>query len=1150
MCKRVSCLTILCVLGWAYVASAGGLVGWWKLDETSGTSVSDSSGNNITGNLVGTPKWVAGKIGGALELDGKSWVDFGNPPKTLMTGTTPVAVALWINPANLGTILSQSGHDRAFLWRNQDWAFKASGPFARFTTPGVLDYNATNTLLKLNEWQHVAVVFRPSAGLSALAVFYLNGIETDRVPNTTATNGGYNAAAATVAASTVTGGHVALGNNQWSTATANQSFIGLYDDVQLYDRELTAADIQEIFGGSCAQSGKAEKPDPADKAVGVTQPTFQWTAGEGAVLHNVYAGTKPELTAADLGLTGSKIPVAMYFHLPGLQPGVTYYWRVDEIDSAGKVTTGAVWSFTAMPTTAWAPKPSDGSVYVTTAPTLGWSGGVNAGTYDLYLGPDRAAVEAGAADTKKAEKLTTASYAATGLEKGKTYFWRVDETLADGTKAAGSVWSFATYPVIAKADPNLVGWWKLDDEKAGVAIDSSGNDNHGTLQGGVRFVPGYLGEALLFDEVDDWVDCGTDASLENVGSVSVSAWIMRYRTAGDRKIVSNQNNLTTNGGGYKLGVYSNDKVEFEVRTAANSSTNGLNRNVVGGTVLEANVWYHVVGVYEKGKALRTYVNGKLDRELATTIVAGISNGVFRIGRESYSNSYRWVGLIDDVRVYNKALTEAEVQKAMQGDPRLAWSPQPASSTTVDIRSATSLSWTAGEGAAQHDVYLGKDRDAVRMADKTSPLYKGRQAGTSFPLDGLVEVNGGAYFWRIDEVEADGTTVHKGVIWTFTIPAYLIVDEFENYTDKAGGEIFSAWIDGFADNYKSSGSTVGYPTAANGTFGETTIIHSGKQSMPMDYNNVKAPFFSEAVQTFAPLQDWTVSNPNILSVWFQGQPLRFADKGDGAFTIGASGADIWGTADDFRFVFKQLNGDGSIVVKVDSLVNTHASAKAGVMIRESLADGSPMIDMIVTATSGVGLEWRATPGASAVATNAPKVTAIRAPQWIKLMRKGNVFTAQYSADGQTWLDIKNPALTGTPVSVTVNMASNVYIGLCVTSHAVAATTTAQFSGATTTGNVTGAWQQAWIGNDPDRTNAPAGLYAIVEDSTGKSVTVAHPDPAVATLSVWTEWKIPLSDLTGVSLAKIKKLYLGVGDRKSPGPDGYGRIYFDDIRVIKQ
>ncbi len=880
---------------------------------------------------------------------------------------------------------------------------------------------------------------------------------------------------------------------------------------------------------------KAWNPQPANGAVAVTMPLLQWNAGPFALYHDVYFGTNPNPGAAEH--IGKQVAqVSMYYHVAGLTPGTTYYWRIDEIDADGTVFQGDVWSFTAAPVAAWAPAPGDAAAYVASNAVLSWTAGMGATTHDVYFGSDRTAVESGAAEAQKATKQPTTTYTPAGLEAGKTYYWRVDEVQPSGTKVTGPVWSFTVRPVIAKSDPSLVGWWKMDDEKSNVAVDYSGYDNYGTLMGGPKFVEGYLGDALSFDGADDFVNCGVSDSVNKVDSVSVAAWIKVNVLGRDHKIASNQS-----GTGYKMGVYTNNMVEFEIRNATNQAT--LNRTAPGGTVLQAGVWYHVVGVYEKGKAIRTYVNGKLDRELATAEVVGTSPGALMLGREAQAGAYWWNGLMDDVRVYSKALTSEEIQKVMQGDPLLAWDPQPASNASVDIRSATSLNWMAGEQAAKHDVYFGKDKDAVKMADATAPLYQGRQTGTNFSLDGKVEFGGGSYFWRIDEVEADETKIHKGVVWSFSIPGYLIVDEFENYTDEEGSRIYETWIDGWTNG---TGSVAGNTTAP---FAERTIIHGGKQAMPMDYNNVKTPFYSEVEQTFSPLQDWTGSGVTDLSLWFRGNPARFVDKGNGAFTVGASGHDIWDAADDFRFVYKQLNGDGSITVKVDGLVNTNAWAKAGVMIRQDLTDGSAMVDMIISFSSGAGLQWRPTAGAGAVNTNAPTVTGIAAPQWVKLTRKGNAFTAQYSADGKTWLDVKNPALTGTPVSITVNMTSTVYIGLCTTSHNTAAATTAEYSGVATTGNVTGQWQVAWIGDDPDRTNSTAPLYAVIEDSAGKSVVVTHPDPAAVNLAAWTQWKIPLSSLTGVNPAKVKKLYLGVGDRKNPAADGFGRLYIDDIQVIK-
>jgi hypothetical protein len=108
-----------------------------------------------------------------------------------------------------------------------------------------------------------------------------------------------------------------------------------------------------------------------------------------------------------------------------------------------------------------------------------------------------------------------------------------------------------------------------------------------------------------------------------------------------------------------MGVYTDNKVEFEVRSPTNQST--LNRSVGGGTALTPGTWYHVAGVYsDQGNYIRTYVNGKLDKELVTTALLGLSAGPLRLGREPFSQGSFFSGKLDDVRVYNYALTPAEI----------------------------------------------------------------------------------------------------------------------------------------------------------------------------------------------------------------------------------------------------------------------------------------------------------------------------------------------------------------------------------------------------------------------------------------------------------------------------------------------------------
>ena len=177
------------------------------------------------------------------------------------------------------------------------------------------------------------------------------------------------------------------------------------------------------------------------------------------------------------------------------------------------------------------------------------------------------------------------------------------------------------------------------------------------------------------------------------------------------------------------------------------------------------------------------------------------------------------------------------------------------------------------------MYFGKDRKAVTDANHSSPAYKGNQAATGFSLAALVDINAGDCFWRIDEVEAGGT-VHKGNVWQFTVLPYLLVDDFESYTNESPNRLFQAWIDGAGfspDDFfpkgnagNGSGALVGYDPQA-GNIVETRIVHGGSQSMPIAYDNSAAPKYSEAERTFSPAENWTVAGVKTLVVHFRGAP---------------------------------------------------------------------------------------------------------------------------------------------------------------------------------------------------------------------------------------------------------------------------------------
>jgi len=188
----------------------------------------------------------------------------------------------------------------------------------------------------------------------------------------------------------------------------------------------------------------ASGPTPADGALAVVTGLFLWTPGDGAKFHDVYLGTIPDLGPGNR--VAASIYVALYFHLVPLQPGMTYYWRVDEIEADGvTVHPGNVWTFMTQALTAYHPDPPDEAVDVWPVPNLRWLPGQLTAQHRVYFGSSFDAVSQGAADTDKGTReLADANFAPGTLDTLTTYYWRVDETTADSSLRTGPVWSFTT----------------------------------------------------------------------------------------------------------------------------------------------------------------------------------------------------------------------------------------------------------------------------------------------------------------------------------------------------------------------------------------------------------------------------------------------------------------------------------------------------------------------------------------------------------------------------------------------------------------------------------------------------------------------------------------------------------------------------------
>ncbi|MHC4704143.1 MAG: LamG domain-containing protein, partial [Planctomycetota bacterium] len=767
---------------------------------------------------------------------------------------------------------------------------------------------------------------------------------------------------------------------------------------------------------------------------------------------------------------------------------------------------------------AYDPAPRDGAKAVATDVTLSWTAGFGAKMHTVYFGDDFDTVSNASGGPPQA----LATYTPGDLEKDKVYYWRVDEFNPPET-VKGAVWTFRTLPEIVITDPDMIGWWKLDSIHGTTVLDWSGHGNDGTLGGDPQLVEGAVDFGLDLDG-SDYVSLDAVADDLTSRDFTVSIWIRTTQSGEGNVIASNTGSSHVFQFGVKGGnVWVDDGPETQFTTANDDQ-------------------WHMITFVKSGSNGLVYLDGAEIGTISTTIDV-TTEARWSIGQEwDSSPSDFYVGMVDDCRFFNKALTPDEVAELMRGDPLVAWNPKPANKTAIDVeRAKQPLSWSPGDNASEHDVYLGTDMDAVGLADtSTADIYRGRQAGTSYTVPGGLEWGTGPYFWRVDEINADGS-VSSGSIWSFSVADYLSVEDFESYTDDDGANeaIWQHWIDGFG--VAGNGSQVGNLLPP---YAEKTIVNSGAQSMPLTYENTAGVTNSEAVLTVTAPRDWTIHGVEALSIWFRGYPGSvgsFAEGPVGTYTMTASGADIWGTSDEFHFAYKQLNGVGTIIAKVESVTNTHNWAKAGVMIRETLAPGSPHAFVCVTPAEGVAFQRRVNAdGTSSGDTEA----GITAPHWVKLERDvaGN-FTASRSTNGSTWVPV------GAAIPERILMNPSVYIGLAVTSHNTSATCEAVFSSVSTTGQVTGQWISQDIGI---ATNAAEPLYVSVANAAGAAAVVAHTDPDAATIDVWTEWVIPLQEFAdkGINLTNIDKIAIGLGSQSGqPAAGGSGTMYLDDIRLYR-
>jgi hypothetical protein len=881
-------------------------------------------------------------------------------------------------------------------------------------------------------------------------------------------------------------------------------------------------------------------------------------------LQSSVVGPLPYDSVQDLYIGGDPGGISGYSWYTGLVDDVYIFSQALTDEEINEVMRGSV-----PPELASGPSPAQGAVDVAQDTALRWTAGQFAVTHDVYLGKTFAEVDS-ASRTKPSGVLVsqgqtgTTYRPATVLDFGQTCFWRVDELgkAPDGTLSyKGNVWGFTVEPysypipgasIIATASGSTPNWGpEKTIDGSGLAGDLHGTDSYTMWQSAAPLPPWIQYEfdnAYALDKLLVWN----------------SNWTMEFVAGYSAKSV---------------------KVEY--------STDGATWTAL------TNVPQFAMGPAKPFYAANTTVNfgGVMAKYVKLTIVS------------------TWGGqgttCLSEVRFFYV--------------PLQARSSAPATyATGQDLD--TVLDWRPGREAVSHKVFFGTDPNAA--ANGTAAA----QTVTDHSFNPGPLVYGTTYYWRVDEIGA--TATYPGEVWSFTTQEFATVDDFESYNDT-NHRIEDTWTDGLTDG--KSGSVVGYLEAQ-------TIVHHGKQSMPLAYDNSKAPFYSETTRDLGTAQDWTGNGATHLDLWFRGYPAA-ADAGaqggstrynvpaglyvtiqDGAghSTVvahpdpAATNASTW---TQWTIPLSDLAAAGVQTTQVQKITigvgdkSSPTVGGAGLLYLDDLGFGHPAnlpvqahtpqpADGATGQRLTTTLSWRpgreagshrvffgTDPNAVANGTATAKTVADcvfdpgalnfgttyywRVDEVNTVTHPGDLWsftTQEFTAVDDfesyndtdillynTWIDGLTDGKSGSQVGYldapfaeqTIVHGGWQSMPLAYDNSKVPfyseATRGLGFGQDWTGRGATHVdlWFRGYPATGATPVNTATSLYLIVTDKAGASRMVVHPNLTATVLTDWTEWRIPLSDLTGVSLTGVQKLTLGIGDKNSPAVGGAGLLYFDDI-----
>ncbi|MHC4496049.1 MAG: LamG-like jellyroll fold domain-containing protein, partial [Planctomycetota bacterium] len=562
-------------------------------------------------------------------------------------------------------------------------------------------------------------------------------------------------------------------------------------------------------------------------------------------------------------------------------------------------------------------------------------------------------------------------------------------------------------------------------------------------------------------------------------------------------------------------------------------------------VIVPDEWAHFAYSYDSAEGRRLYKDGSLIFEDTQSGTPQASTTSLAIGNEQPMSRYV-NGAMDDIRIYNNMLSEAEILAAMEGAEgypyALGADPEDGA---LHEDTWVNLSWSAGDLAVSHDVYLGDNFDDVNDGTPDSLVFRGNQDDTflvagfpGFPYaDGLVP--GTTYYWRIDEVnDTEPNSPWKGDIWSFSIPPKTAYSP-----DPADGAEFVdpnvtlSWTPGFGaklhtvyfgDNFDDVNDAAGGLPQALTTFSPASPLELEKvYYWRVDEFDVVATYKGDI---------WSFTTPGAV-----GNP----QPANGAVDVQMIATLSWTPADNAASHELYFGADADAVKNATTASPEYIGPRA--LGAESYDPGGLAwdssyawrVDEVYPDGTVKGLVWSFATADFILVDDFESYNDIDPPD----PNSNRIFDKWIDGFGTT----DNGALVGNDLppyaeqTIVHGGAQSMIYRYDNANKTSEATMTLIYPHDWTEEGVTklSLWFRGASGNSAERMFVALNGTALVY----------HADDAATQTTRWTEWVIDLTEFAGVDLTNVNSISIGFGTKNSPAVGGAGTMYFDDIRLYR-